>query len=417
MSHRGQIVIIGGGIIGLSCAWYLQRTGWQVTLLDRRQIGSGCSQGNCGLVCPSHVLPLTEPGAFREAIKAMLTPASPFRIQPRLDPALWSWLWQFSRRCRHSTMISAAHAIQAMLTSGMREYQQWLKQEQMECEWQEKGLLFVYNNHPQWQRYAATNRLLAEHFDEPARQLNRDETLALEPALRDSVAGAWYYEHDAHLRPDKLLDWLRASLEQAGARLLENCDLQRIEGEGAHATAAITDCGELPADAFLFACGAWSPQLKQHVGTKLPIQPGKGYSITMPRPRSCPTIPLIFPEHRVAVTPMLSGYRLGSIMEFAGYDESIRPERLELLRGGAAAYLTEPYCEPELSTWFGWRPMTYDSLPIIDRTPRWGNAWLATGHNMLGVSMAPATGRLVSELLNQETTHLDPEPYRLARFG
>ncbi len=417
MNHSGKVVIIGGGFIGLSCAWYLQRAGWQVTVLDRRTIGSGCSQGNCGLVCPSHVLPLTEPGAFREAIKAMLTPGSPFRIQPRLDPALWSWLWQFSRRCRHSTMLTAAHAIQALLTSGMREYQQWLTHEQMECEWQEKGLLFVYNNPIQCQRYAATNQLLAECFHEPAQQLDRDETLALEPSLLDSVAGAWYYEHDAHLRPDKLINWLRGELDLGGAQLLENCNLLRIEGIGTHANVAITDQGKLPADAFLFACGAWSPQLKEHIGAKLPIQPGKGYSITMPSPRNCPRIPLIFPEHRVAVTPMLSGYRLGSIMEFAGYDESIRPERLELLRSGATAYLKEPLCAPELSTWFGWRPMTFDSLPIIDRTPRWGNAWLATGHNMLGLSMAPATGRLIKELLNQETPHVDPAPYQLARFG
>ncbi len=148
---------------------------------------------------------------------------------------------------------------------------------------------------------------------------------------------------------------------------------------------------------FIVAAGAWTPLLNEHLGCRVPIQPGKGYSLTMPRPAVCPKIPLIFPETRVAVTPFQSGYRLGSTMEFAGYDESIRPERLQLLKDGATGYLREPYCEPVLEEWFGWRPMTYDSLPIIDRSPKYENVMIAAGHNMLGLSMAPATGKLVAE--------------------
>ncbi len=136
----------------------------------------------------------------------------------------------------------------------------------------------------------------------------------------------------------------------------------------------------------------------------------------MPRPAVCPKIPLIFPETRVAVTPFQSGYRLGSTMEFAGYDDSIRPERLQLLKDGSADYLQEPYCEPVLEKWFGWRPMTYDSLPIIDRSPIHQNVFIAAGHNMLGLSMATATGKLVAELASGKTPHVDPSPYRLGRF-
>ena len=409
-------MIVGGGLIGLCSAWYLHRAGWQVTVLDRRTIGGACSHGNCGLVCPSHVLPLTEPGAFKAAIHALLTPSSPFRIRPRLDPALWSWLWNFSRRCNHNSMITAAHAIQALLASGMQEYEALVNDEHIACEWQAKGLLFVYQHAAEFERYEATDKLLSEHFNEPAQKLSTDEVLALEPALRNTVAGGWYYAHDAHLRPDVLIQSLRRRLEPAGVTFVEECELKSVQGSSYHAQALSTSRGEYTADAFLFACGAWSPQLKEHVGCTIPIEPGKGYSITMPRPKICPQIPLIFPEHRVAVTPMQTGYRLGSIMEFAGYDESIRPERLDLLRKGAMPYLQEPVCQPEISTWFGWRPMTYDSIPIIDVTPRWGNAWIATGHNMLGLSMAPATGRLISEMLSGQAPHIDPSPYRLSRF-
>jgi D-amino-acid dehydrogenase len=148
----------------------------------------------------------------------------------------------------------------------------------------------------------------------------------------------------------------------------------------------------------------------------VPIQPGKGYSITMARPARCPTIPLIFDEHRVAVTPMRSGYRLGSTMEFAGYDTSLNRARLNLLREAARHYLHEPLGEPVLEEWYGWRPMTYDGKPIIDRSPALGNVWIAAGHNMLGLSMAPATGRLVAELLDGRPPHIDPAPYSVKRF-
>jgi D-amino-acid dehydrogenase len=167
---------------------------------------------------------------------------------------------------------------------------------------------------------------------------------------------------------------------------------------------------------FIIATGAWTPLLSSHIGYRLPIQPGKGYSMTMPRPAICPRIPMLLMEHRVGVTPMQSGYRLGSTMEFAGYDTSLRPQRLELLRRGAAACLRDPYCEPIEEAWYGWRPMTYDSVPVIDRSPKYANLYLAAGHNMLGLSMAPATGQLVAELVAEETPHIDPAPYAISRF-
>lgn len=412
----GRVVIVGGGVIGVHCAWYLAKAGWDITVIDRGKIGGACSQGNCGLVCPSHVLPLTEPGAFKAAVKALLSRNSPFRIQPRMDPALWSWLWNFSRRCNHDSMVQSAHAIQAMLASAMREYQQIVHVDGIDCEWQAKGLLFIYRHSRELDDYERTNRLLTEVFNEPATKLTAQQTVELEPAVRDDIAGSWFYEHDAHLRPDRLLHSLRERLEALGVQFIENCEITRVNGQGQRADSIGTTQGELRADLFLFASGAWTPLLQEYLGCRIPIEPGKGYSITMPRPSVCPNIPIIFPEHRVVVTPMRSGYRLGSIMEFAGYDDSIRPERLQLLRDGAKSYLREPYCEPELETWYGWRPMTYDSVPVIDRSPRWANLWLAAGHNMLGLSMAPATGRLVAELISGASPHLDPTPYRLSRF-
>jgi D-amino-acid dehydrogenase len=164
------------------------------------------------------------------------------------------------------------------------------------------------------------------------------------------------------------------------------------------------------------ATGAWTSTLARHLGCRVPIQPGKGYSMTMRRPEKCPTRPLIFPETRVAVTPMQSGYRLGSMMEFAGYDESLRPERIGLLKRGAEPYLVEPYTEQIEEQWYGWRPMTYDGKPIIGPCPEMKNVLIAAGHNMLGLSMAPATGRLVAEMLDDRPPHVDPAAYSATRF-
>ena len=173
----------------------------------------------------------------------------------------------------------------------------------------------------------------------------------------------------------------------------------------------------MEADEYVVATGALTPRLNEWLGCQIPIQPGKGYSMTMAHPSICPKYPMLLPEHRVAVTPMESVYRLGSIMEFAGYDESLRESRLRLLTEGASHYLREPRGTPVDETWFGWRPMTPDSRPVIDHSPTMSNLVIAAGHNMLGLSMAPGTGRLVSELVTGAEPHLDPAPYAVSRFG
>jgi D-amino-acid dehydrogenase len=410
-------VVIGGGVIGVASAYYLSKSGWRVTLLDRGRIGGGCSHANCGLVCPSHVLPLAAPGAIRGALAALLHRNSPFSIKPRLDPALWSWLFRFARRCNARDMLTAGRACQALLDSSMSLYQRLLQDEAMECEWERRGLLFVYGTQAEFDRFARTNDLLSEHFQSPARRIAAAELCSFEPALKPDLAGGYYYEHDAQLRPDRLLSEWRRVLEARGVDVIENCDFRGFDVNNGRALRAITSSSDVEADAFVVATGAWTPQLARHLGCRVPIQPGKGYSLTMPRPAVCPRVPLILVEHHVAVTPMQSGYRLGSTMEFAGYDSSIDPRRLDLLRKGAAACLREPYTEPIEEAWYGWRPMTYDSVPIIDRSPRWGNLFIAAGHNMLGLSMAPATGKLIAELVTGQPTHIDSSRYKLARFG
>ena len=412
MNDRSDhVVVVGGGVIGAMCAWYLQQSGHQVTIVDSDRFGAGCSHGNCGYVCPSHVLPLPGPGAIGSAFKAMLQPNSALKIKPRLSLDFWNWFLRFSQHCNRSDMLFSARARHALLDSSMRLYLDFIEDEGIQCEWESKGLLFVFATKKGFEHYAATNRLLSDELGVQAVSYDTDQLARLEPALKPNLGGAWHYEGDCHLRPDLFMSQLRQRLEGKGVRIVENSAVSEFKSTNSLVQAVITQNAEFEAAQVVVATGAWAPFLNDQLGCRIPIQPGKGYSITGKRPAITPQIPLIFEEHRVAVTPMQSGYRIGSTMEFAGYDTSINRKRLELLKKGAQFYLREPHPQTIDEEWFGWRPMTWDGLPIIDKSPRFSNVWIAAGHNMLGLSMATGTGRLVQELIDEQQPHIDPSPY------
>jgi D-amino-acid dehydrogenase len=411
-----HVVVVGGGVIGAATAYYLQQFGCQVTIIDRGSFAGACSHANCGLITPSHVLPLAEPGVLSMAIKNFFKKNAPLSVKPRADWSLITWLFNFAKRCNFEDMLESAHGIQPILDSSRTLYQQLITSEQLDCEWQTKGLLFVYETKAGLEHFVETNQLLDEVFDAGAKLIHGDELQAMEPALKPGLAGAWFYHDDAHLRPDKLMTAWRKQLTERGARIMEQCEFQGFQQADDRITGINTSQGPITADSVVVATGAWTALLAKQLGCPIPIQPGKGYSMTMPRPKICPKYPLLLPERRVAVTPMNSGYRLGSIMELSGYDTSLNPERLTLLREGAERYLQEPYCDPVVEEWYGWRPLTWDSRPILDRAPVGKNVWIAAGHNMLGLSMAPASGKLLAEMLTGREPHINPRPYRLDRF-
>jgi len=413
--ENGQTVVVGGGVVGAMCAWYLAEAGHAVTILDSGTFGGACSHGNCGYICPSHVLPLAAPGAVSKSLRAMLSSDSPFYIKPRLSPELWTWLWRFARCCTSGKMMRSAAACHALLQSSVQLYERLIVEQKLDCEWERRGLLFVFKTRHEFEEYAKVDALLRDRFGVPATSHAGDKVNELEPALKEGLAGGWHYAGDSHVRPDKLMLALRERLLARGVQVREQCRVLGVSGSGQRASHLETSSGSVSGSRYVIATGALTPFLNDHLGCRIPIQPGKGYSITMPRPRNCPRIPLILEEHRVAITPMQSGYRIGSTMEFSGYDATLNPRRIGLLRRGADVYLRESCAEPVEQEWFGWRPMTWDSLPYVGMSPKWSNVWIAAGHNMLGLSMAPATGKLVRELVDGLPPHLDPAPLRLQR--
>lgn len=411
-----RVLIVGSGIVGIACAHYLHKAGHRVTVLDRGTIAGACSHANCGYICPSHVLPLTEPGAIGVAIKSLFNRNAPFRVKPRFSPALWNWMWQFARRCTHRRMLAAGTHLKAILDSSMSEYRRLVVEESLDCNWQEQGLLYVFQSEKGLQHFAETDRLLTEHFGVSAKRIDGADLPAFDPAIKPRLAGAFHYPDDVTVRPDRLNSQWSNRLRNNGVTFLEQCELRHIEKSHGRITKLITSQGEMTADRVVFATGAWSSRLSSELECRIPIQPGKGYSVTMRRPDPCPNHSMLFPEHKVGVTPFADGFRLGSMMDFVGFDSSIPERRIRQLRDSAAPYLVAPEADGPRETWFGWRPMTWDSLPIIGRVPRLANAWLATGHNMLGLSLAAATGRLIAELIGNQTSHIDPTAYSPERF-
>ena len=416
MPPDAEVVVLGGGVIGIACAYELAVAGKRVTIVDRGELGGGCSAGNCGYVCPSHVLPLAGPGALLSTAKTMLSRNSALKVSPSFLLKNLGWFLGFARRCNARSMLESAVGIQALLNSSRRLYDELLCKESIECEWDARGLLFVFQSKKAHEHYAEVDALLRDRFAMPADRFDADALRALEPALKPgAAAGGWLYRGDAQLRPDLLLKQWRSVLERRGLRIVEQAEFRGFAPIHGEAQALCTTRGDFRAKAFVVATGAWAPMLNEHLGCTLPIVPGKGYSLTMPTPKTAPKYPMIFEEHRVAVSPFQSGYRIGSTMEFSGYDLTVNPKRLELLRSGAANYLPDADAAGA-QNWAGLRPMVYDGNPILDRSPAFGNVWIAAGHGMLGLSTATGTGRLIAELVTGAKPHIDPMPYRLSRF-
>ena len=415
-SNRDDVLVLGAGVVGLSVAVALLEAGRGVRVLEARTVGCGSSHGNCGTLTPSHAAPMAAPGAIGKALRWMLTPDAPFYVKPRLDPALWRWLARFAMRCNHRDWLATMRHKGALLQASRTLFPEWIARHAPDCEFEATGVDYVFRTHAGLAHMAGELAALrdigiASEVIDGARYL-RDE-----PALKPGVAGTVRFPGDARLRPDRYVDALARAVRALGGVIEEHCAVQGasvgeagIRVETARGTRSGRDA--------VVALGAWSPMLAHRLGLDaLPVQPGKGYSITYERPVPVPRHPLVLVERSVCVTTWQSGYRLGSTMEFSGYDASLNRRRLGALERGAREYLHAPVGPRKQEEWFGWRPLTYDDLPIIGRAPGHERLWLATGHGMMGVGMSTGTARLLSELMAGREPFIDASPYRAERFA
>jgi D-amino-acid dehydrogenase len=417
MSERASdVLIVGGGVIGLASAWYLLRAGRSVIVLERGRPGDGASHGNCGTITPSHAPPLPEPGVVGRALKWMLKPDAPLYIRPRFDPALWHWLTKFMAHSNAGDHARGARIRADLLKASCLALDALLEEAGIECGFRRSGLLYVFRDPAYFAAHAGLPASLqslgihAECWD--GARAEREE-----PALRPGVAGGIWFPDDASLRPDQLVAGLARAVREAGGEIIEQASVSGFEVDRNRVVGVRAGPRRWPVRELVLATGAWSPQLARELGIRLPIQPGKGYSLTFSRPALAPDRALVLKEPSVCVTSWADGLRLGSTMEFSGYDQRLNSVRLAALRRGAAEYLHEPGAGEPQESWYGWRPMTWDDLPVIGRAPRLENVAIASGHGMLGVSMAAITGVLVRDLLLGRPAELDLEPLSPRRFA
>lgn len=406
-SPQDEVLILGGGVIGLCSALYLLEAGRRVRILERSHIGAGASHGNCGTLTPSHAPPLAAPGVIAKGLRWMLKPDAPLYIKPRIDPALWRWLLRFASRCNRHDWIDSTAKRALLLNTSRQLLAEAVARHGLDCEHSDTGLLYVFRTHALLDEIAADLPALAEfgiraEVHEGAR-VERDE-----PALKPGVAGGIFFPDDGQLRPDRYLKALADRIRALGGVIEEGVRLERVDVAQGRVEAVHTSRGVLRPSEIVFALGAWSAAFADQLGLNLPIQPGKGYSITYTRPGLAPRRPMVLKERSVCVTTWSDGYRLGSTMEFSGYDESLNRVRLDALERGAAEFLHEPVGSAKQEEWFGWRPMTWDDLPFIGRAPRAQNLVLAAGHGMMGMSMSAVSGHLVADIICGRPPIIDP---------
>lgn len=403
-----RVLVIGSGVVGLCVALFSLRRGFAVTLVDRdSRERQSCSFGNAGMIVPSHFVPLAAPGAVRLGIKWMLDPTAPFHIKPRLSLDLFAWLVRFARAASLAHVQRAAPLLRDLSLASRQCYEELAAEPDGRFGLVENGLLIL----------CRTAHALREEIETAtfARQLGLTaephvgrDAQALESGLRDDIAGAVHYPLDCHLSPDRLMTFLETEVEKMGGTLVWNTHVVgwRSAIDGTRVQAARTQDGrEIEADEFVLCAGAWSPDAARDLDLAIPIQAGKGYSLTLPEFARAPAHCAILAEARVAVTPMNGGVRVGGTMELDGLSRAIDAARVRAVVEALSHYYTTmgPEDFAGIAPWSGLRPCSPDGLPYIGRTRRRANLVVAAGHAMMGVTLAPVTGKIVAMLLCGET--------------
>ncbi len=412
------IVIIGGGVIGLSTAYYAAHKGHRVRIIDRHPPEHpGCSYGNAGMVVPSHFVPLAAPGMVARGLKWMWNPKSPFYIKPRLNLDLARWGFGFWRASTTEHVRRCAPVLRDLHFESRSCFEELSSLADPGFDLQRRGLLMLCKSERtlEEEAHAASEAI---ELGVPARVLTAAETAQTDPGVRMNIAGSVYYPKDCHLTPHRFMQTLLHLLKRSAVTFEWNTEVLGWRKQGRRIEAVETSRGDFVADEYVVCGGSWSPTVAAKLGIVLPMQAGKGYSLTLPHPRQQPSLCAILTEARLAVTPMGHALRIGGTMEIAGLDESINPIRIRGILESIPGYYPE-FVESDfrgIAPWSGLRPCSPDGMPYIGRFARFNNLSTATGHAMMGLSLAPATGKLMARILSDEPiptdlSLLDPNRY------
>lgn len=412
-----KAIVIGGGIVGLSSALYLEQSGWEVTVLDMADFTQNCSYGNAGYICPSHFIPLATPGIVQQGFKWMLNSTSPFYIQPRLSWPLINWGLKFIRSAKPEKVAAAAVPLRDIALLSMQCYDDWRKLPAFDFFYEKKGILELFQTDEK-AHHAEETVHQAKALGLDAGLLTAAQVQQLEPHTQVIAKGAIFFRCDAHCYPNDLMKNLISYLRNAGVQLRPTEPVTGFEKNNGRITAVKTPHAAYDADAIVLATGSWSQPLAAQLGLDLPVVAGRGYSVTTADERFRINYPSVLMEGRVALTPMDGRTRFGGTMEITSMKVPPRMNRVRGILDAVKRYYPAfdiPMPAPQ-DVWYGYRPCSADGLPYIGRSSKLQNLIVATGHSMLGLSLGAGTGRLVAEIANERTPSMDVTPFRVGRF-
>lgn len=415
MTKRVDVLVIGAGSIGVCSAYFLAGRGRQVTVIDQSQIGAACSYGNAGLLARSHIIPLPAPGVLLQSMQWMFNPESPLYIKPRWNLALISWLARFCVACREARMLRAMSLLNDLIQRSMALYEELATLGGPEFHFNHDGSLAIYKSSEGFESGMRQAEMVAP-YGIRSKVLDQDGVRKIEPRIQQRIVGGIYMNDDAHLNPFEFVSWLASRAQKMGVSFLTSTEVLGFEKSGKVISTVRTTRGDFEAEQVVLAAGCWSPTLAKDLGIRLPIQPAKGYSITVKSEKRDGSLPIWLTESRVTVTPMGETLRFAGTLELADLDFSINQRRVGAIRRAAREYLvgTEEY--EMLEVWRGLRPLTPDGLPIIGNSRTWNNLTIATGHGMQGLSLGPVTGKLVSQLITNQKPDVEVQALGEERF-
>ena len=404
-----KTIIVGGGIIGLCSAYYLSESGIQVEVIDKTDLSDGCSFGNAGMIVPSHFIPLATPGVIAKGLKWMFNSKSPFYIKPRLSTELLQWLWQFYQSCSKEKVDRVIPLMRDFQWLSKKLYRDLAKNPELDFSFEEHGILMLYNS-KKGEKEEIEIAELANSIGVEAQVLDQEAINKMESGTTIEALGGIYYPGDAHVFPNRLMAGLKAYLKKRGVTFRLSTEVVGFDYQKDKINAVLTAKGEkILVENIVLAGGAWTARILKFLGIKMLLQDGKGYSVTLENVEGNLTIPSILSEAKVAMTPMANNLRIGGTLEISNLSSNINHSRMQGILECVPKFY--PNINLEISSansiWHGFRPCTPDGLPYLGHSKKYRNLVIATGHAMMGLSLGPATGLLVSEVVRGASGSLD----------
>ncbi|MFT5164996.1 MAG: D-amino-acid dehydrogenase [Saprospiraceae bacterium] len=413
-----KIHIIGGGIIGLCSAYYLNEAGIDVEVIDQSDLSEGCSFGNAGMIVPSHFTPLATPGIITKGIRWMFNPKSPFYIKPRISLELGQWLWQFHKSCNRKKVAAAIPALKDLSLFSKKLYQDLAQNPDLNFNYEEEGLMMLFKN-PKTQQAEIEIAEKANDMGIEARILTADQVKTYETGTKTNVIGGVFYPGDAHLHPNVLMSQMISYLKKRGVCFRGNTTVTGFDYDNEKIKNIKTETGEkIKVVHLIVAGGSWTAKILKFLGIKILLQDGKGYSVTLKDQPERPKIPSILTEAKVAITPMGTDLRIGGTLEISNFSSRINKKRVQGFLESVPKYYPDLQASmpDEKLIWHGFRPCSPDGLPYIGASQKFKNLTIASGHAMMGLSLGPATGKLIAEIIQNQSPSVEIHLFDPHRF-